>query len=197
MSRSKAWWIEKLSDLRKLYNKARKLWKRSPNQRTEEAYLDTRNSYFQEVKLAKTSCWNTFLENAQGKEIFKAFSYTKERLAPRLPVLKYDCLETSREELAISFEDKCHAFMTTLFQKPPSSDPIDWANIPKEAKYDEFWPKIRDREVRNAIFESSVKKAPGPDEISFLIIQKAYQNLEPRFNKLYRILIRKGYHPRC
>jgi len=30
-----------------------------------------------------------------------------------------------------------------------------------------------------------------------LIIQKAYLNLESRFNRLYRVLIRKGYHPRC
>ena len=87
--------------------------------------------------------------------------------------------------------------METLFKKPPSSDPIDWATVPEQSRWSELWPDIRDREVKNAIFQSSVKKAPGPDKISFLLIQKAYQNLESRFNKLYRILIRKGYHPRC
>ena len=30
-----------------------------------------------------------------------------------------------------------------------------------------------------------------------MIIQKAYLNLESRFNRLYRVLIRKGYYPRC
>jgi len=191
-SKSKAWWTEKLSSLRKQYGKARKLWKKSSTKDTNKAFLEARNSYFQEVKLAKTSCWNTFLENAQGKEIFKAYSYTKKRLIPRLPVLKYE-----DDKVAISFKDKCHAFMTTLFKKPPSSDPIDWATVPKQSKWSDLWPNIRDKEVKNAIFQSSIKKAPGPDDISFLIIQKAYQNLELRFNRLYRILIRKGYHPRC
>ena len=190
-SKSKAWWTKELTSLRRQYGKARKSWKKSPNHDTHRAYLEARNSYFQEVKLAKTSCWNTFLENAQGKEIFKAFSYTKKRLLPRLPVLNYE------EKLATSFQDKCHAFMGTLFKKPPSADPIDWATLPEQSKWSELWPDIRDREVKNAIFQSSVKKAPGPDEISFLIVQKAYQNLELRFNRLYRALIRKGYHPRC
>jgi ribonuclease HI len=197
VSQSKAWWSEKLSNLRKLFGKARKSWKRSPTLDTHKAFLESRNLYMQEIKIAKSSCWNSFLENAQGKEIFKAFAYTKQRSIQRLPVLKYSCPQTSQEKLAISFQDKCHAFMTTLFPKPPSSDPIDWTTVPEQAKWDQHWPEIKDKEVRKAIFTSSIQKAPGPDEISFLIIQKAYLNLESRFNRLYRILIRKGYHPRC
>jgi hypothetical protein len=87
--------------------------------------------------------------------------------------------------------------MTTLFTKPPSSEPIDWANIPIQAKWDPYWPDLKDKEIREAIFQSSIKKAPGPDEISFLIIQKAYMTIGPRFNRLYRALIKEGYHPRC
>src|SRR5215469_16766783 len=190
-SRSKAWWTKELTSLRRQFGKARKAWKGSPNQDTYRAFLEARNSYFQEVKIAKTSCWNTFLENAQGREIYKAFSYTKKKLLPRLPVLSYE------GNHATSFPDKCQAFMGTLFKKPPSADPIDWNSLPEHSRWSSYWPDIRDREIKNAIFESSIKKAPGPDEISFLIVQKAYQNLESRFNRLYRILIRKGYHPRC
>ena len=42
--------------------------------------------------------------------------------------------------------------MTTLFKKPPSSDPIDWATVPKQSKWSDLWPNIRDKEVKNAIF---------------------------------------------
>jgi hypothetical protein len=102
VSRSKAWWSDKLTRLRKLFGKARKLWKRSPdNQYYHSAFLNTRNSYFQEIKLAKTSSWNSFLENAQGKEIFTAFSYTKNKLVPRLPMLSY--IDQAQEKNAISF----------------------------------------------------------------------------------------------
>ena len=87
--------------------------------------------------------------------------------------------------------------MGTLFKEPPRAEPFDWTTLPEQSRWSNSWPDIRDREIRDAIFESSIKKAPGPDEISFLIVQKAYQNLESRFNRLYRILLRKGYHPRC
>ena len=29
--------------------------------------------------MAKSNCWNQFLEKAEGKEIFKAFAYTKQK----------------------------------------------------------------------------------------------------------------------
>jgi len=48
--------------------------------------------------------------------------------------------------------------MTTLFPKPPSSDSIDWTTIPKQAKWG--WPAIKDKEIRKAIFTSSIRKAP-------------------------------------
>jgi ribonuclease HI len=196
-NRSKAWWSDKLRKLRRAFGRARKKWKQSPNQENHEIFCNSRNLYFQEIKIAKTSCWNSFLENAQGKEIFKAFSYTKRRQTPRLPILKYSSPDNplGPEKYAITFPEKCHAFLTTLFQTPPSSDPIDWAAIPMDSKWE--WPKVRDKEVKEAIFSSSIKKAPGPDGLSFLILQKAYMSLEIRFNRLYRILIRKGYHPRC
>lgn len=192
---SKAWWSEKLTKLRKALGQTRKLWKRSPTPENHQAYIEARNIYFQEIKEAKSSCWNLFLENAQGKEIFKAFNYTKKRLTQRLPILKYR--EGEEEKSAISFSEKCHALLTTLFQKPPDSEPIDWSAIPRETNPDWEWPEIKPKEVREAIFTSSIKKAPGPDELSFLILQKAYMNLEIRFNTLYRLLIGKGYHPRC
>ena len=40
-------------------------------------YQQTRNYYFNEIKMAKSNCWNQFLEKAEEKEIFKAFTYTK------------------------------------------------------------------------------------------------------------------------
>src|SRR5215469_12605195 len=45
-SRSKAWWTENLLSLRKQFSKARKSWKKSPDQTTYRAYLEARNSYF-------------------------------------------------------------------------------------------------------------------------------------------------------
>ena len=90
--RSKVWWSDKLKGLRKEFNMARKKWKIDPSYNNYKAFKISRNLYFSEIKIAKTNCWNLFLENAQGKEIFKAFGYTKNRLTTRLPILKYNLL---------------------------------------------------------------------------------------------------------
>ena len=33
--------------------------------------------------------WDSFLENAKGKEIFKAFQYTKHKKVEHIPIIKY------------------------------------------------------------------------------------------------------------
>ena len=66
--------------------------------------------------------WNNFLEKAEGKEIFKAFSYIKKRFITRLPTLYYEKENNIKE--AISFNQKCDAFFTTLFPEPPISEEI-------------------------------------------------------------------------
>ena len=54
-----------------------------------EAYKETKNQYFHAIREAKTTCWNKFLEKAQGKEIFTALKYIKEKTLQTLPSLQY------------------------------------------------------------------------------------------------------------
>ena len=54
---------------------------------------------------------------------------------------------------------------------------------------------MNDAEVKRAIFSSSAKKAPSPDQIGFLLIQKAYQTIPDVFNKVYKTLFQDGVHP--
>jgi hypothetical protein len=44
---------------------------------------------------------------------------------------------------------------------------------------------------------SSTRKAPGPDELSFMIIQHAYQAIPELFHTVYSVLINHGYHSLC
>lgn len=193
-SRSKAWWNEELTTLRKCLGAAKRNWKQSQDPQDYQSFLTQRNAYFQHIKTVKTNCWNSFLENAQDKEIFKAFSYTKQKQVQRLPILKYQNHAEAQESTAVTFPEKAHALFTTLFQKPPDSLPIDWCTY-QAGEWE--WPKVEKNEVKEAIFTSSIQKAPGPDGISFLILQKAYLNLSDRFHRLYEALIKEGYHPRC
>ena len=84
--------------------------------------------------------------------------------------------------------------MQVLFKKPPQSEAINWNNYIEK---DWEWPEVNRDEIKEAIFSSSIRKAAGPDKISFLILQKAFNIIENRFVKLYSNLISFGYHPIC
>ena len=51
--------------------------------------------------------------------------------------------------------------------------------------------------IASAIKTSAPNKAPGPDGMSFLLLQKAYLTAFQLFNTLYPHLIEYGYHPLC
>ncbi len=133
-----------------------------------EAYKEAKNQYFHAIREAKTNCWNSFLEKAQGKEIFTALKYTKEKTLRTIPSLQYSKDGTTR--LVESFDEQCKAFITTLFLKPPpsSTSSIEWKNYTIDSKWE--WPELEKMEVKQVIFSSSNKKALGPDKISFAIL---------------------------
>ena len=57
--------------------KYRRKWRKCSDIQTKQEYYEARTNYYYKVKKAKSNCWNSFLENASEKEIFKAFQYTK------------------------------------------------------------------------------------------------------------------------
>ena len=65
--------IKKLTKLKKEMAKYRRKWKRNADSTAENRYIDIRRQYYYEIKSAKSKCWNSFLENAKNKDIFKAF----------------------------------------------------------------------------------------------------------------------------
>ena len=75
--KSKPWWSEKLTRLRKEMAKCKRKWKRNADSAAENTYIEIRRQYYFEIKLVKLKCWNSFLKNAKNKDIFKAFQYIK------------------------------------------------------------------------------------------------------------------------
>ena len=77
---------------------------------------------------------------------------------------------------------------------PPPSE-VDLSQEADTAPRLEPWTEVTDREIQNAIFTSSPKKAPGPDLLAFRIIQQAYKIIPGILNKLYTTVLHHGYHP--
>src|SRR6266516_3728362 len=99
--------------------KYRRKWRKYSNIQAKQEYYEARTNYYYKIKKAKLNCWNSFLENASRKEIFKAFQYTKQNKVEKLPILQYQ--SENIEKKAITFQEKCNAFLKTLFIKPPES----------------------------------------------------------------------------
>ena len=82
---SKCWWNDELKTLRKELSITRNKWQERSIFQKE--YQQAKTKYFKQIKLEKAKCWNNFLENAVGKEIFKAFNYTKSNKVEKLPII--------------------------------------------------------------------------------------------------------------
>src|SRR5436190_6329410 len=112
--------------------KYRKKWKRNANLTVENKYVEIRKQYYYEIKLAKSKCWNNFLENAKDKDIFKVFQYTKQIRVEKLPILQYQI--KNRHLKAVTFNEKYDIFMKVLFTKSPSLKEPTWANYQDSKK---------------------------------------------------------------
>ena len=120
VERSKPWWNEDLSDLRKLLNRAHRRYKDySDDDVFVQDWKAARNTYFHAIRQAKQSYWTNFLEGAEGKDVFTAFRYTKQATHTKIPTIHYE--KEGRKAQADTFEEKCTAFLTTLFPRPSSS----------------------------------------------------------------------------
>lgn len=209
---SKPWWDDELTRLRKAFNTAYRAYKKQKSGPSEVAYKAARNTYFQAVRKKKEECWANYLEglNLGSGEVFSARRYTKDRGQTKVPTIVYE--SNGAQKQASTFDEKCSAFLTTLFPTPtssttsrpastsgrstpqnPASPSSKATNMNTNSKWE--WPKLTESEVEAAILTSSAKKAPGPDRLNFDILQHAYKAIPLAFYKVYKTLFDQGVHP--
>jgi ribonuclease HI len=184
--RAKNWWTPEIDTQRRIMHSCHREWKQQKTRINWLAYTTQRNIYFRKIVQSKQTCWNDFLENAKGKDIFTALKYTKPQRHEPTPTMR-----TEGDRNAQTFEEKCQLFRSTMFPPPPIHQRQEHQQTRPLVK----WPPITDKEVREAIATSHPNKSPGPDGLPFLCIQQAYQCSPHHFNTLYRTLSDRGYHP--
>ena len=75
-SRSKMWWNPELRDLRKALGKARRGRRVAGISRAQDARRELRRT----IRKAKKECWNRFLREAEGRDVWTATGYTEPRI---------------------------------------------------------------------------------------------------------------------
>src|SRR5215213_3356834 len=187
--RSKTWWNDEISTKRKLMSSKMRSWRRNRTNNNFESYKTARNEYFREIRVSKQTTWNSFLEKAQNEDVFKALRYCKARKYQKTSTLQYD------NKIATTFQQKSEMLREALFPRLNNSNNQNTEIQTNRQQIN--YHDISNNEVKQAIFTSNTKKAAGPDRINFLCIRHAYECKTNAFNKLYRALARKGYHPEC
>ena len=166
----------------KMLSSKKRIWKRCRNDDTWVKRVQMWNLYHNAIKLIKNQFWINFLNNVKEKKVFQAYKFTKSRLIEKLFLI-----QNLQKELKIEFNEKCKTFLKAMSLK---------IQINKELLLNESiqWSRVIKGKIKHAINFSAFRKAFKLDDISFVIIQRAYKSILKIFNLVYSDLIKNDYH---
>jgi ribonuclease HI len=183
-ARSKRWWNQDIADKRKVLGAMKRMMRRGET--NHASVKEARKVMKSAINGSKKDSWNTFVQEAEGEQVWKALKYTRGSNSLTVkPLRKQD------GNLATSWEDKAEQIKRVGFPKPLQG-------IQKKAKSEggNTFESIGEDEVKAAVFSQSTRKAPGPDKIGFQAIRLLWNWDKERVVRLVRSAIRLGYHPK-
>ena len=177
--RSKPWWSELLSVLRKAYSSA---LRSSKQDRFDSALLASasaaRSAYFKAIKKAKRDHWSSFLASATPQSVWTAKRFAIGRPPPRFPELPGASTppELNKALLDHFFPGEQAGFSDTIL-------------LP----FRECLPLAPD-EVSRALARSSPSSAPGPDAIPNSVWKRVHRVAPHLVHDLLAPLVTYGSH---
>ena len=206
-SKSKPWWTEELTYLRREFHKLRRIQKMHPCPTIDQDARLARNKYFHCIQKVKKLHWFEFLASAKEKMIYRAYNYSNpNNYQPQtIPTLRYQSSTNDEEVIASCHSEKCHALSQALF--PQSTVPMVDNLMPTDIIPDPIinrsfshsygckweWPELTVEEIKNAVPNKST--APGRDQLDWTIIKAAISVIPDFFYQAYSYLFTCGQHP--
>ena len=151
--------------------------------------------YAAEIVKAKTEHWNNFFENAEGSNIWmvnKCLSNPTGDVGwTRIPTLKVK--DDSGNTIEVNTNEGKAKYLVKAFflTKPPTSlvpqdyDPLPLLPAPTQ---------VTEEQIRYHIMKTSPYKAPGPDKIPNIMLQKSANLIVPYLLPIYRSVIGHGIY---
>jgi ribonuclease HI len=184
---SKRWWNDSLTQLRREVNRKRNLYRRTRNEREGAAWRSARDEYRHEIKRAKERMWRQFIEDADERTIWTAKKYLDSMPTPHyIPTLN---------DNANSNEEKAAEFQANFFPLPPPADLSDIPNV----VYPSPVPceiEITMTQIERAVNKMAPNKAPGPDEISNLVVKKTFNTTQQHILALAKASFNIAHFPK-
>jgi ribonuclease HI len=185
---SKPWWTEDLTTLRKEANHLKNRFKSTKNPEDKKQWRTKLQRYKAKIKYQKKSHWQEFLTNVDSSSVWKAATYLKgAKSFANIPTLS-----STNHPDAISFTQKTEAFHSLFFPPSPEANTTDIHNFfPPSVPFGD----ITLRQIERTIMKMTPNKAPGPDLIPNLILQKALPFIKHHLKDILQEGLNIGHYP--
>jgi len=183
-ARSKRWWTAEISENRKILGLIKRA--RKKGEALQQQVKKQRSTLRKMIRQSKTETWRKFLTSATRDQVWQALRYTKPGGQQTTKALR-----SRSGEVAESWEEKAELIKEEAFPKP-------LMGVERKAQEvgGEMWKKITDEDIREALFNQSVQKAPGPDRLGFKVIRLLWGWDSQRIINIVKASFRLGVHPR-
>ena len=181
-ARPKRWWNDEIRKKRRVLGRA--VRRRRAGRGGEAEVKRARAELRREVRKSRRECWENFLSDANGEDVWAITRYGGPGRSTVVPTI------THRGVVVETREDK--AEMLTGISFPPLT-PYD-GHEGQEGPPGTAFHAVDEYLVARAFWGTS-KKSPGPDGIGPLAIACVYEWDPDRIVALLRAHIRFGYHP--
>jgi hypothetical protein len=156
-SRSKRWWSEDLKQLRQELGKARREWKNRPAGISR--FKEARRNFRRGIRRAKRECWNRFLQEGTGNDVWTATRYTTPRIDKSGQVLV-----SEDGNVAEGHYQREQALLAAHFRKAPPGD-----YTPNGGG--RAFERVSAEMVGELLGKAATSSAPGDDRISAGILK--------------------------
>jgi hypothetical protein len=196
---SKRWWTKDLAKMKKSVNRLNASAFKYRAIREHPIHEDLRQAkknYANAITKAKVDHWKEFLENAGESQVWTANGYINNPIGDggkaRIPTLKVTGTDSLAREINTN-EGKAEALARTFFPPRPAT-----STVPPNYAYPRQLPNpppFTTQRIYYHIQKTSPHKAPGPDGIPNIVLQKAANLLVPHLFFIYRAVFDlKTYH---
>jgi hypothetical protein len=161
-ARSKRWWNDTIKEMRKGVSDAKR--QRRQGRAGKQAVEEARRMLHRTINREKRQMWQQFLQNAERDQCWVALRYCSPWASSTTPAIR-----DQMGGMAVTLEEKEVAFRQSAFPPPPGGQHVQ---LPLGGMAGD---RVTKETIKEAILGQSVKKAPGPDRLTFRAIRLIWE----------------------
>ena len=191
---AKRWWNGDLTAMRRELNRLRSISYRNRAIANHPSHRELRKksrTYGNAIISAKRAHWEEYLEEMTAEDIWTANRYIKNPIGdggvPRIPTIKVRDGNGNTQEINDN-KEKAEVFSKTFFPPPPATQEGNNIAYDYPAPLPEPQPPEKSQ-LEKVIRKLAPYKAPGPDGIPNIVLQKCFEPLADHLLHLYRAIL--------